>query len=433
MQDPRFFLCYFETTRRCDQGCPNCMTRRAEPPSRPELSTEEAKRLVLDEVKLICPNGAVSFSGGEILQRADHLELIAHNAGNGLHTFVNTSGSGLDAAKLRQLNQAAAGRLTMGFSLDSIEEDIQKKCRSGNRESVDRLFKLCDENKVSYFALITISRHNLGTLGRTMGWLAERKIPVVRSPFVPRGAAAGAKDLCFDRSDMERAIFPVLRDNPLDYVSYTPFFAAPDAACLSLAGRSLSLGSLGCQAARTFIGINAEGDVAPCIHLLDSPVLCGNVRERPLSSIYNQSEIMRALRRERPVKGKCGRCRYGDSCRGCRSLAYYHTGDYLAEDPTCFFEPKDVETRSPHEALQTANTRVFLKQLVTTRPWNRIFGSWGRLGVFLLNLKVTLKHAWAARPVMAVPNRKSAKAKDSLSPQSRAHEEGQLLGAPDHR
>lgn len=390
MQTPKFFLCYFETTRRCDQGCPNCMTRRSEPPARPELSTDEAKRLVLDELKLICPNGAVSFSGGEILQRADHLDLIAHNARNGLHTFVNTSGHGLDSAKVKELNQAAGGRLTMGFSLDSVEEDIQKKCRSGNRESVARLFQICDENKVSYFVLVTVSKQNLASLRHTMDWLYARQIAVIRSPFVPRGAAAQARHLCFDRNDMEKAIFPVLRDNPLDYVSYTPFFAEPDVTCLSFGGRSLRLGSLGCQAGRTYLGINAEGDVAPCVHLLDSPIRCGNVRDQPLSKIFHASEIMLALRQPRPVKGKCGRCRYGDSCRGCRSLAYYATGDYLAEDPSCFFEPKDRETRSPHETLQTANTHVFLKNLVRTRPWNRIFGSWGRLGVFLLNVKVTL-------------------------------------------
>jgi radical SAM protein with 4Fe4S-binding SPASM domain len=373
------------------------MTRRSQAPTRPELTTEEAKHLVLDELARICPNGAVSFSGGEILQRPDHLELIAHNAHNGLHTFVNTSGAGLDAAKLRQLGEAAGGRLTMGFSLDSIDEDIQKKCRAGNRESVARLFELCDEHQVSYFALITVSKQNLATLGHTMAWLAARKIPVVRSPFVPRGAAAKARHLLFDRHDMERAIFPVLRDNPLDYVSYTPFFAEPDAACLSFAGRSLKLGSLGCQAGRTLIGINAEGDVAPCIHLLDSAVHCGNVRDRPLSKIYGESPVMLALRGERPVKGKCGRCRYGDSCRGCRSLAYHHSGDVFGEDPSCFFEPQDATTRSPHEGLQTANTQVFLRRLVATRPYNRIFGSWGRLGVFLLNLKFSLKNLLGTR------------------------------------
>jgi len=176
----------------------------------------------------------------------------------------------------------------------------------------------------------------------------------------------------------------------LSYVSYAPFFAAPDATHLTLAGRKLSLGNLGCQAGRTFIGINAQGDVAPCVHLLDTPVRCGNVREQPLSRIFEESEVLRTLRDPRPVKGKCSRCRYGDSCRGCRSLAYYHTGDYLAEDPVCFFEPETPETRSVYEELQSRNTRVFLNHLVRHRPWSEIFGSGGRVGVALLDLKARI-------------------------------------------
>jgi AdoMet-dependent heme synthase len=391
MKKPDFFLCYFETTRQCDQGCPNCMTRLDAAPARTELSTAEAKRLVLDELKEICPRAAVSFSGGEILQRPDHLELIEHNARNGLYTFVNTSGAGLDSSKLRALKRAAAGRLTMGFSLDSVDPDIQEKCRAGGTTGLERLTRLCDENLVPYFVLVTVSKLNLTTLRGTLQWLYERRIPVIRSPFVPRGAAAKAHHLCFSRDDMEEHVSPALRDNPLSYVSYTPFFAAPDATQLSLIGQRLSLGNLGCQAGRTFIGINAQGDVAPCVHLLDSPVCCGNVRDQSLSSIFEESAIMRALRGQRPVKGKCSRCRYGDSCRGCRSLAYYHSGDYLAEDPTCFFEPHTPETRSAHEDVQTRNTRVFLNHLVRHRPWSDIFGSRGRLGVTLLNVRARIR------------------------------------------
>jgi len=387
---PGFFLCYFETTRRCDQSCPNCMTELATPPTRAELSTDEARRLVLDELKAICPNGAVSFSGGEVLQRADHLELIAHNAQNGLYTIVNTSGNGLDSTRLKQLKRAAAGRLTMGFSLDSVDADVQRKCRSGCQANLEQLLRVCDENQVAYFVLVTVSRQNLATLKTTMEWLYANRVAVIRSPFVPRGSAAKARQLCFDRTDMETWIHPALRDNPLSYVSYAPFFAAPDATHLSLGGRGLNLGNLGCQAGRTFIGINAEGDVAPCVHLLDSPVCCGNVRDQPLSRIFAESGIMRRLRGERPAKGKCARCRYGDSCRGCRALAFYHTGDYLAEDPTCFFEPENRETRSPYEDMQTAHTRAFLGHLVRNRPWSEIFGAAGRLGVNLLNLKARL-------------------------------------------
>ncbi len=103
--------------------------------------------------------------------------------------------------------------------------------------------------------------------------------------------------------------------------------------------------------------------------------------------MFTESGIMRTLRGERPAKGKCARCRYGDSCRGCRALAYYHSGDYLAEDPTCFFEPENRDTRSPYEDLQTAHTRTFMSYLVQNPPWSDIFGTAGWVGVALLNFK----------------------------------------------
>lgn len=394
MKRPAFFLCYFEATRRCNQNCPHCMTRRDPPPAAAELSTEEAKRLVLDEMKKACPQGAVSFSGGEILMRPDHEELIVHNARNGLYTFVNTSGTGLDGAKVRALKKAAGGRLTLGFSLDSVRPEVHARCRSGGPARIEELGRICDAERVPYFVLVTISRQNLETLKATLDWLQARRIPAIRSPFVPRGAAARARDLCFDRQEMRDVIHPALREAPLCYVSFVPFFADPEVATLQVGGRTLSLGNLGCQAGRTYVGISAEGDVAPCVHLLDTDVRCGNVRERPLSRLLEESPILRTLRGERPSGGKCGRCRYGESCRGCRALAYYHTGDWRSEDPTCFFDPVDRDQRSPLEEEQTRNARIFLNYLSRQHPWSEIFGPGGRLGLALLNVRDGLRR-WA--------------------------------------
>ena len=38
--------------------------------------------------------------------------------------------------------------------------------------------------------------------------------------------------------------------------------------------------------------------------------------------------------------GKCGRCEFIKVCGGCRARAYEKTGDYLAEEPLCLYEPK---------------------------------------------------------------------------------------------
>jgi MoaA/NifB/PqqE/SkfB family radical SAM enzyme len=38
-------------------------------------------------------------------------------------------------------------------------------------------------------------------------------------------------------------------------------------------------------------------------------------------------------------EGKCGRCEFIRVCGGCRARAYEATGNYLAEEPLCIYEP----------------------------------------------------------------------------------------------
>jgi len=383
----RFFMCYFETTRDCNQNCPYCMTRSQDYEADSQLGTEEAKTLVLDEVKKICSEGSVAFSGGEFLLRGDALELLQYNASIGLYSFVNTNGTLLTPELLREIKQATGGRVTFGFSLDSIDPQTQDDCRDGDNNSLRNVMRMCDEVDIGYFVLVTISKTNLHTLRETVKFLESRRIPMIRSPFIPRGAAGQSRDLQFGRDDMEKTIHPILRENPLCYVSHTPFFAAPDAMRLGLGRLSVSLGNLGCQAGRTFVGVSAEGNVAPCVHLLDTTVNCGNVRRQKLSEMLETDPILLSLRGESQVKGKCGRCRYNQSCRGCRALAYYSTGDYLAEDPTCFFEPVDNSDKCEFEEIQTRNTREFMEFVATNKPWSGIFepsGIGAKVGMSLL-------------------------------------------------
>lgn len=369
-----FFLCYFETTRQCDQECTYCMTRREEPAEEPELSTDEVKRCVLDEVHKICPNGLVAFSGGEFLLRSDALELLDYSRQLGLFSFVNTNGRTLTAERLAEVRKAAGKRLIFGFSLDSIDDETQGKTRRGTRpEKVLALARMCDEARVGYFFLVTITRLNMPTLDRTVRFLREHKMPMLRSPFVPRGGGKAVSDIGFDRSDMETVIHPVYREDPLCYISHTPFFASPEFMERTWKHLDVPIPSLGCQAGRGFVGINAEGDLAPCVHLLDSTVHCGNVRTTPLSELLSTDPLMVALQDGGSVTGKCGKCRYKHSCRGCRALAYYAHGDPLAEDPTCFFEPEDETTHSEHEAEQTKNTARFIRFVALNSPWNQLF------------------------------------------------------------
>ena len=87
-----------------------------------------------------------------------------------------------------------------------------------------------------------------------------------------------------------------------------------------------------------FISHTGEVGVSPFV-----PTAAGNVRYQPLSWVYRNSDLLSALRDDRNIKGKCGRCDYADVCRGSRARAFAVTGDLFASDPLCAYQPAAAE------------------------------------------------------------------------------------------
>ena len=87
---------------------------------------------------------------------------------------------------------------------------------------------------------------------------------------------------------------------------------------------------------RGVVFVSHTGEVFPSGFL---PLSVGSVRALPLSEIYRTSPLLRALRDRDRLGGRCGRCEYRQVCGGSRAQAYAVTGDPLAEDPTCPYQP----------------------------------------------------------------------------------------------
>ena len=43
------------------------------------------------------------------------------------------------------------------------------------------------------------------------------------------------------------------------------------------------------------------------------------------------------------LKGKCGKCEFRKVCGGCRARAFEATGDFLAEEPLCSYQPISIQ------------------------------------------------------------------------------------------
>lgn len=87
-----------------------------------------------------------------------------------------------------------------------------------------------------------------------------------------------------------------------------------------------------------FVFISHVGNVYPSGFL---PIHAGNVRETPLAEIYRNAPIFKALRDTKRLEGKCGACEYKEICGGSRARAYAVTGDPLAQEPCCIYQPKN--------------------------------------------------------------------------------------------
>ena len=56
-----------------------------------------------------------------------------------------------------------------------------------------------------------------------------------------------------------------------------------------------------------------------------------------LSGVH--ADAIRELRDPALLRGKCARCEFRTLCGGSRARAYALTGDWLAEEPLCSYQP----------------------------------------------------------------------------------------------
>ena len=116
-----------------------------------------------------------------------------------------------------------------------------------------------------------------------------------------------------------------------------------------------------------FVFISHTGEIYPSGFL---PISAGNVRRDSLVDIYRHSPLFQTLRDADNLHGKCGECEYRNLCGGSRSRSFALTGDYLAEDPRCVYQPKaDGSRKRPAPAAGTLRPPAgFLEPLVQVQP-----------------------------------------------------------------
>lgn len=348
-REPQLRLLFWESTADCNLRCAHCRRLTGGDSSGGELSTDQAKRLIDSAAELGKP--IVVFSGGEPLLRDDWETLAAHAGGRSLPTALATNATLIDPALAARV--ARAGFRRVSASLDAAEVRLHDAFRgvvgafdaamrgiaalrradvpvqinstifAGNANQLDELYRLGVEAGAVALHLFILVPVGCGLQLAESQQLSPGQCERVLE-WVVRQQARGEIELkATCAPQYQRVAAQWLRKNA----------HAAGAACVRAALRGR-----GCLAGTGVIFVSHAGEVFPCGYL---PVSCGNVRERDLKDIWRDSPVLRELRNDALLSGKCGRCEYKSVCGGCRARAYAATGEWVASDPICGYVPAE--------------------------------------------------------------------------------------------
>jgi radical SAM protein with 4Fe4S-binding SPASM domain len=226
------------------------------------------------------------------------------------------------------------------ISLDGADAETNDAIRSrGAFEKVMRnISSAGKEKRFEIIVMFTVMKKNLRNLPSLFKLCRDSGIPgLIIERFIPLGKGRGIMHEVLGREEWKEMIGMLFRFFSIegDHLSPVPYQAFQ----ISFTGEEPELLGAPCVIGLDGLCIMPEGNVFPCRRL---PVSIGNLLQTPLKQIWEASDILEKLRGKEDLKGRCGTCKRGD-CRGCRSLAFALTGDYLGEDPHCWLSSMTSE------------------------------------------------------------------------------------------
>ncbi len=343
----------WETTRRCNLHCVHCRSSsEMEVKAHPDFSTDEGKRIIDGIASFAKP--VVVLSGGEPLLRSDWHELASYGTQKGLRMCLATNGTLVTPEVCKKIKDV--GIKMVSLSLDGSSAKIHDNFRNqpGAFEGTMNAARLFREHGISFLINSSFTKRNqhdiqnVYRLAKEIGATAWYMFMIV-----PTGRGEDIMSELITPEDYEKLLewhYEMEKEEEELLVRPTcaPHYYRVKMQLAKRDGhplehRSLKFstgGSKGCLAGQLICLIDVDGNVLPCSYF---PLSAGNVREKSLEEIWNNSSLFKELRDFSSYKGSCGACEYIRVCGGCRARAYAVSGDYLAEEPFCSYTPRKLK------------------------------------------------------------------------------------------
>jgi len=326
--------------------CPYCSNPVGSPKGR-ELTAEEWHRVFQEAAGLGVLQ--VGFSGGEPLQRADLVELVAAAREAGLYTNLITSAVGLHRWRAQQLREAGLDSIQISFQSDQalLADEIAGTTAHAAKLAAARMIR---ELGFPLTVNVVLHRANIGRLEpiiRLAESLEAERLELANTQFYG-WAYQNRAWLLPRRAQIQRAmeVVSAQRERLLGHMDI--LFVAPDyyndrpKPCMNGWGRQ-------------FLTVNPVGDVLPCPTASAIKELhFENIRERPVGWIWHESESFNRFRGTEWMPAPCRDCSFREiDFGGCRCQAALVTGHADVTDPVCTLSPHRGQLAAFVDSVQT--------------------------------------------------------------------------------
>ncbi len=369
------FLVIWELTQACDLACVHCRACAIENRNPLELTTEEGLRLLAEVRSFGDP--LMVFTGGDPLKRPDLFPLLERSVQLGLRTTVTPSATPLLTAEAVERFQKC-GVARMAISLDgpdAVSHDGFRRVEG----SFDRTIQALQHAQAIGLPTqvnTTVTRHNMHRLAGISA-IVERFGSKLWSVFflIATGRASASQDLTAEEYEQvfeflyrtsKAAGFDIKTTEAQHYRRYVAQRrkAEGESGSRPSAAPEVIQRQAGINDGKGFLFVSHIGDIYPSGFL---PIAAGNVRRDSLKAVYRNSPLFRTLRDSDNLGGKCFDCEYRNLCGGSRSRAFALTGDFLAEEPRCIYQPKLSRKRPETPQLRRTPPSVSTESLVQLR------------------------------------------------------------------
>ncbi len=342
---------FLEMTRACALACRHCRAE-AQPKRDPrELTTDEYIAL-LGRLRAFDHPPIVILSGGDPFMRRDLFNVVEHGIGLGLTVSVSPSATALvTRARLSRLVEMGVSRVS--FSLDGATAPTHDAFRGfpGTFDRTMRIMETAGSVGLAFQINTTVSRQTWPDLPAMATLLADSGAVLWDLFFlVPTGRGLAADLLSPEEHE---AVFDWILDSSDDWpfqVKTTLGLHYRRAAVMRRLRPHAISGPDGMTReavsqhwrgpttndGRGVLFVSHIGDIYPSGFL---PIRAGNVRSDDVRDVYRNSPLFTSLRDSGALKGKCAHCLFNEVCGGSRARAYAVTGDPLAAEPSCAYQP----------------------------------------------------------------------------------------------